>query len=76
MREADFRLIVGLGNPGEKFTKTRHNIGCMALERLAEKHSAGFRFNKKLSAQIADIGNGNEKPTTYLFKAKIQPRPQ
>ena len=33
------RLIVGLGNPGRKYQENRHNIGFMAINRLAEKHS-------------------------------------
>ncbi|CAI9428818.1 aminoacyl-tRNA hydrolase [Candidatus Ornithobacterium hominis] len=35
-------LIVGLGNPGQKYEKTRHNIGFLILNRMAEKACASF----------------------------------
>lgn len=46
-------IIAGLGNPGKKYEKTRHNAGFMALDLLAKKN--GFEFKKaKFHALIAD----------------------
>ncbi len=71
MNPGDLRLFVGLGNPGSKYLGTRHNIGFMALERLAKKESANFKKIEKLNGLIADIGVGEKKirlllPTTYM----------
>ena len=45
-------LVVGLGNPGMQYEKTRHNIGFMAVDKLAD--SEGFAFNKnKFNARIS-----------------------
>ncbi len=71
MRSSDFRLLVGLGNPGSQYIKTRHNIGFMALQRIAEEESASFSTNKSLYGQITSIGIGEQKkrllmPNTFM----------
>lgn len=63
-------VVMGLGNPEEKYTYTRHNAGFLALDRLAEKH--GFAFRKEAHrAMIAEGRIGSEKvvlakPLTYM----------
>jgi len=65
------RLIVGLGNPGEKYEKTRHNIGFLICNEIAESFAANFRLNKDYEADIAEIDIDGEKvmliePQTFM----------
>ena len=46
-------LIVGLGNPGEEYAKTRHNIGFQSVDELARRHNLQFS-SKRAKAQIAE----------------------
>lgn len=64
------KLFVGLGNPGDKYRANRHNIGFMAMERIAERH--GFSpWRKKFQGYISEGSIGGErvtllKPETYM----------
>jgi PTH1 family peptidyl-tRNA hydrolase len=65
------RLVVGLGNPGTKYEGTRHNIGFMALERMASREGFSFRQQSKLQGLAAEHGIGESRlrllmPQTYM----------
>ena len=63
-------LIVGLGNPGLQYEKTRHNAGFMVIDALAEKYGAGFP-KRKYDALIGECKIGDNrvmlvKPQTFM----------
>ena len=68
--ETEKYLITGLGNPGEKYSCTRHNAGFMALDYIAEKTDAvkkSSRFSGEM--YLADIGGKSTfllKPSTFM----------
>jgi len=61
------KLIVGLGNPGEKYEKTRHNIGFIVLDALAKSSDLEFSYKNKFLGYLAE---GKDfkllKPDTYM----------
>lgn len=67
----NLHLIVGLGNPGAEYARTRHNAGFMAVERLADQWRSGWSMEKKFTARMAkaELPAGRVllcEPQTYM----------
>ncbi len=65
------KCIIGLGNPGEKYSGNRHNVGFMVVDKLAETYSSNpvlqFSSNKKFSAEIIQTKDFIlAKPQTFM----------
>jgi len=67
------KLIVGLGNPGAKYARNRHNIGFMALDRMAQDHGfPGWKSKHQGSVSEGRFGADRAvllKPETYMNKS-------
>ncbi len=64
------KLFVGLGNPGEKYARHRHNVGFMAIDRIASRHDAG-PWRRRFQGETAELSLGGDrvvllKPTTFM----------
>ncbi|MEO5499066.1 MAG: aminoacyl-tRNA hydrolase [Candidatus Saccharimonadales bacterium] len=68
------KLIIGLGNPEERYTNTRHNLGFRVLDAYGKKNGADFAPKEKFKAHVAELIVAGEKvilakPTTYYNNA-------
>lgn len=61
------KILVGLGNPGEKYKNTRHNAGFMAVNAIAEQQNLIWQHNKKFNSLICKNNHTIlVKPQTYM----------
>jgi len=68
------KLIVGLGNPGSEYARTRHNAGFWLVDELARRHGGTFRHEGKHQAELARVVLGGEeiwlaKPMTFMNRS-------
>lgn len=68
------QLIVGLGNPGDKYDQTRHNAGFWFVDEVARQYNAVFRPETKFLGEAARVqSNGMDfwllKPATYMNRS-------
>ena len=73
------KVILALGNPGEKYAYTRHNAGFLIIDQLAAGQSAQFSNKPKFFSDIAELNMSGEKillikPTTYYNDVGISAR--
>lgn len=65
------KMVVGLGNPGREYERTRHNAGFDVVDELARRHGGKFRGSLRFPAETAEVKVGGEtiylvKPQTYM----------
>ena len=63
--------LIGLGNPGKKYSKSRHNIGFLLLENFSKKYNSNFLLKDKLKSSCSEfqINNSNFRlflPNTFM----------
>ena len=62
-------VVVGLGNPGRSYERTRHNAGYLVADELARRHGGSWRQRKKAEAASIALGSTDAtllKPTTFM----------
>jgi peptidyl-tRNA hydrolase, PTH1 family len=68
-------LVVGLGNPGERYRRTRHNLGYMVVDELAGRHAAGRPREEGealvLQARVAGQDALLVKPLTFMNRSGV-----
>jgi PTH1 family peptidyl-tRNA hydrolase len=69
--ETSARIVVGLGNPGKEYERTRHNAGFMVVDAFAKAHDMTWKHEAGLRSMIAEANvDGTKtilvKPTTYM----------
>lgn len=67
-------LVVGLGNPGPEYARTRHNAGFWVVDELARRHGGVFRHEAKHQGELARVRMGGDevwllKPMSYMNRS-------
>lgn len=65
------KAIIGLGNPGKEYEKTRHNVGFLVVDTLAKKLGVAFRSKRAIQADVAEAVMDDKrvllvKPQTFM----------
>ena len=70
------KLIVGLGNPGSQYARTRHNAGFLVIDRLLDKHAPGAALKSRFHSATAEATIAGEKclllkPLTFMNRSGL-----
>lgn len=73
------KVIFAQGNPGDKYARTRHNVGAVILDSFAAAQDASWKVSDKFNARIAEVSLHGEKvllvfPLTYYNETGISAR--
>lgn len=71
---ANIAAVIGLGNPGSEYIRTRHNAGWWMIDWLASHAGASLSMNKKMNAEVAQANLGGQsvwlvKPQTFMNRS-------
>jgi peptidyl-tRNA hydrolase, PTH1 family len=74
MAGSPVKVIVGLGNPGAEYARTRHNAGFWLVDELARRHGGTFRSEGRHQAELARVRVGGEelwlvKPMSFMNRS-------
>lgn len=64
----NIKVVIGLGNPGSKYYKTRHNIGFRVLDALAEKHLVSWQSKQQMELSEIVLDSAKQHHTIFLVK--------
>ena len=59
-------FLIGLGNPGKKYSKSRHNIGFLLLENFSKKYKSNFLLKYKLKSSCSEFQINNSTFRLFL----------
>lgn len=76
MSSPAIQLIVGLGNPGQQYIKTRHNAGFWFVDALANQANMSFKSEAKFSGEVCKLQCAGQtvwllKPTTFMNRSGL-----
>lgn len=79
MAVPDLKLIIGLGNPGPEYARTRHNAGFWFVDEVARRHGGAFKPHARYHGEATRVRIGDRelwllKPTTYMNRSGIAGR--
>ncbi len=74
MAALPLKLVVGLGNPGPKYARTRHNAGWWFIDALLAQHHGSWRHERQLQMELARVGEAGSdlwlaKPQSFMNRS-------